>query len=181
MRGSIRLFLMRLYMPRRVRARELEELFARTAAAFGRPVPPAGRPLGPRLQEYALFTRSQAEEALAAGGDRDALERRLYRAAAGLGRRYRIRLGLRSPGEAMAAARLIYRRLGIDFRGTAGGAVTIRRCAFSAVYPPAVCRLVSALDRGLLAGLSGGGDLRFSQRITEGAACCRAVLDREAP
>jgi hypothetical protein len=179
MRVNLRLLLAGLYVPCRMRARELEELFARTAAAFGRPVPPAGRPLRPRLREYALFTRDRAGEALARGGDLSALERRLYRAAAGLGRRYRVRLGLRSAAEAMAAARLIYRGLGIDFRGTAGGEVTVRRCAFSTVYSPAVCRLVSALDRGLLAGLSGGGDLRFSQRITEGAACCRAVLARE--
>ena len=33
---------------------------------------------------------------------------------------------------------------------------------------------MSAMDRGLLAGLAGGGDLIFSQRITEGYTCCRA-------
>jgi hypothetical protein len=32
------------------------------------------------------------------------------------------------------------------------------------------------LDAGLLAGLSDGGRLVFSQRITEGYACCRARL-----
>ena len=33
---------------------------------------------------------------------------------------------------------------------------------------------MSAMDRGLLAGLAGGGELAFSQRITEGHPCCRA-------
>jgi hypothetical protein len=41
-----------------------------------------------------------------------------------------------------------------------------------------VCALVSALDRGLLAGLTCGGELEFRQRITEGADSCRACVRR---
>ena len=76
----------------------------------------------------------------------------------------------------MTAARLIYRGLGLDFRGSADGTVVVRRCAFAGVYSPRVCALVSVLDRGLLAGLTGGGVLEFRQRITEGVDCCRACL-----
>jgi hypothetical protein len=79
----------------------------------------------------------------------------------------------------MAAARLIYRQLGIDFRGSAGGQIIIRRCFFAALYAPRVCALVSALDRGLLAGLARGGELRFEQRLTEGACCCRAQFEQK--
>ena len=89
----------------------------------------------------------------------------------------RLQLGVRSPGEAMAAARILYQGLGVDFRGSADGQIVIRRCSFAAVYTPRVCALVSALDRGLLAGLAGGGELRFAQRLTEGACCCRAYLE----
>jgi ferredoxin len=177
---NLRLAAARMYVPRRMRRRAIEELFTRTAAAFGSPVPPPqGRGTASRLAEYARFTRERAEEALArsAGGGPAALaalERRLYRAARGLGGRYRLQLAVRSPAEGLAAARVIYRGLGIDFRGTPDGQIVIRRCSFAAVYTPRVCALVSALDRGLLAGLAGGGELRFGQRLTEGACCCLA-------
>jgi len=177
---NLRLAAARLHVPRRERRQALEELFARTAAAFGSPVPaPQGRGTHARLAEYACFTRERAEEALASSaGDGPAalaaLERRLYRAARALGGRYRLRLALRSPAEALAAARLLYRQLGIDFRSFPDGRILIRRCAFAALYTPAVCALVSALDQGLLAGLAGGGELRFAERLTEGACCCRA-------
>ena len=191
---NVRLAAAQLHVPRRARRQALEDLFARTAAAFGSPVPPP-RSRGPsaRLAEYARFTCEQAEEALArceddgaseggaaAGGDPAALarlERRLYRAARGLGGRFRLQLGVRSPGEALAAARVLYRGLGIDFRASADGEIVIRRCSFAPVYTPRVCALVSALDRGLLAGLAGGGELAFGQRLTEGACCCRAHFE----
>ncbi len=180
---NLRLAAARLYLPRRARQQALEELFARTAAAFGSPVPaPRGRGPGARLAEYARFTRERAEAALARAKGRTALaelERRLYRAARGLGGRLRLRLGVRSRPEAMAAARLIYRQLGIDFRGSAGGQIAIRRCFFATLYTPRVCALVSALDRGLLAGLARGGELRFEQRLTEGACCCLAQFEEK--
>ncbi len=101
---NLRLAAARLHVPRRARLQALEELFARTAAAFGSPVPPPrGRGPTARLAEYARFTRERAEEALArseGGGDPAALaalERRLYRAARGLGGRFRLQLGVRSP------------------------------------------------------------------------------------
>ena len=168
----------RLLMPFGIRRLALERLFARTAAAFGTPVPPP-RTRGPggRLLEYTCFTRAQAEEALRRGEDLVALDRRLHRAAYGLGASYRVQLGVRSISGAMAAARLIYWNLGVDFQGSPDGEVVIRRCGFARYYTPQVCALISALDRGLMAGLAHGGDLQFRQRITEGAASCRACLE----
>jgi len=54
--------------------------------------------------------------------------------------------------------------------------VIIKYCGFSRFYTGRVCRLISALDGGTFAGLSGGGKLEFSQRITEGHDCCRGRL-----
>jgi hypothetical protein len=174
----IRLAAARLLMPFGLRRRALEQLFARTAAAFGTPVPPPRtRGTSGRLLEYARFTRARAEEALRRGEDLAALDRRLHRAAYGLGASYRLRLGVRSLSGAMTAARLIYRNLGIDFQGSPDGEVIIRRCSFARIYTPQVCRLISAMDRGLMAGLARGGELRFRQRITEGADSCRACLE----
>src|SRR4029450_2296143 len=90
--------------------------------------------------------------------------------------RLRAGLRLRTTEDAMGAARVAYGLLDIDLHGTRHGEITVRRCAFSDVYSAEVCRLVSALDAGLLAGLSGGDRLEFSQRITEGAPTCLARL-----
>ena len=76
----------------------------------------------------------------------------------------------------MAAARVVYGLLDIDLRGNGRGEITVRRCPFSKVYSAEVCRLVGALDSGLLAGLSGADRLEFTQRITEGAPACLARL-----
>jgi hypothetical protein len=168
------------------RRRELERLFALTAAAFGTTLPD-GRSRGARrlLRDYAAFTRERAEEALGRAERLDtervqALQGRLFQAGRHLGARYRSLLRVSSLSGAMAAARLIYRGLGIDFRGSADGEVTVRRCSFASVYSPRVCALVSGLDSGLLSGLAGGGELRFCQRITEGVPSCRAVFKGEA-
>jgi len=174
---NLRLVAARAVLRLGARRREIGRLFARTAAAFGCPVPPLQvRSAKGLLAEYALFTREKAEAALEGGEDLQALERRLFAAALAIGSDYRLRLGLRSFRDAMAAARLIYGGLGIDFRGGQSKEVEVRRCAFAAVYTPQVCALISALDRGLVAGLTRGGELEFRQRLTEGASACRACV-----
>ncbi len=159
------------------RRREIGRLFGRTAAAFGCPVPVgrAGR-VADLLAEYARFTRAQADAALDGGTDLQALDRRLFAEAFRLGAGYRMRLHVKTHGDAMSAARLIYGALGIDFTAGPGGEVAIRRCGFARAYTPRVCALISALDRGLLAGLTRGAELQFHQRLTEGAPACRASL-----
>jgi hypothetical protein len=83
-------------------------------------------------------------------------------------------LGIHSVDDVMALGRLLYSLLDIEFQGSSSGEIMISRCYFSGYYSPEVCRVMSAMDHGLLAGLAGGGKLVFSQRITEGHACCRA-------
>lgn len=165
-----------------LRRREIGLLFARTAAAFCCPVPlMQARGAKGLLAEYALFTREQAEAALDCGEDLQAIERRLFKAAFDLGSGYRLRLKVRNFRDAMAAARLIYGVLGIDFRGSPDGEVEICRCAFAKFYTPRVCALISALDRGLIAGLTQGGEMQFRQRLTEGATACRALVTGGRP
>jgi hypothetical protein len=165
------------HVPAVVRRAALRALFATTADAFGCPVPPlAGLDADELLRRYALFTRDQAERAIRDGQDLPALMVRLEQGARALGARLRAGLRLGTTEEALAAARVVYRLLDIDLRATAEGEITIRSCSFSSVYRPEVCQLVGALDAGLLAGLTGGGRLAFSQRITEGAPSCRARL-----
>lgn len=165
------------YMPDGVRKRALAELFRATATAFGARVPPlAGLDADERLARYARFTQAQAERRLRDGRDVEAVEQRLYRNAVGMGQLCRKWLRPVTVQDVMAIGRVLYRILDIDFRGDARGDVVIGRCYFSRFFSGEACRLMSAMDRGLLGGLSGGGELTFTSRITEGQPCCRAHL-----
>jgi len=139
------------------------------AAAFGTPVPsPRTRRTNGRLAEYASFTRARAEEALRRGktwprstdactgqhtdwvratafdSGCDPFQGRWRRRASSTGTSHRFPRHCGRRGDHPAV------RLRADVH-------------------PQVCRLVSALDRGLMAGLARGGELSFRQRITEGA------------
>lgn len=179
---NLALFALNLYVPGMVRDRMLDELFACTAAAFGATAPQVrGGSHRERLERYALFTRELAERALQDDGRAAEVRTRLYHHAHELGERLRRELGVRDLREVMAAGRVLYRALGIEFRGTAQGEVVMPRCFFSRYYTGEVCRLISALDEGVVAGLSPGGRLVFAQRLTDGHPCCRArVVAEEA-
>ena len=78
----------------------------------------------------------------------------------------------------MALSRVLYRLLDIEFQGEEGD-IVISRCSFSRFYSGPICQVMSAMDRGLFAGLSNGKQLVFTARITEGQAQCRAHLSVE--
>ena len=161
--------------PESAKRQALAQLFRSTAAAFRCDMPRlSGLSREQCLLAYARFTADQAEEALRQGGDLSALQERLYRNAYRLGRTLRWLLRVRSVDDVMALSRFLYDILDSDFDGSDSGGITIRRCYFSSYYSPEVCQVMSAMDRGLLAGLAGGGELIFSQRVTEGHPCCRA-------
>lgn len=174
---SVRLRALELYLPGWIVRSAIRELFAATASAFGRdPVDTRGWGRRALLERYASSTTRWAEETLARTGDHDAVSLRMWQKAHALGRSLRRRLGVRSRADAVRAARIAYRMIGIDLRADVRGGVVVERCAFAARYSPRVCRLVSALDAGLIAGLTGGGRLGFSERITEGRPRCLARI-----
>ena len=162
-------------LPPLIQKQALALLFRFTAAAFQSDmVRLSGLSREQCLREYARFTTERAEQALRSGADLTALRERLYRNAYRLGRAAGWLLGVRTVEDVMALGRRLYGVLDIEFDGTGSGEITISRCYFSDFYSPEVCRLMSAMDRGLLAGAAGTGDLVFLQRLTEGQTCCRA-------
>ncbi len=199
---------LRIYVPEAVKKRRLRQLFRLTADAFQTRAPDTSCLSFDRaLLQYALFTREEAEKAIqrdqglpAIGQDhcppesrRDqglpesrqdrglsAIRERLYQNAYQLGMELRKALRVKAPQQVVPSLKLIYRMLGIELSGHFPGEVLITRCFFSRFYSNEVCQVISALDAGLAAGLSGGGSLAFDQRITEGKDCCRArfVWDR---
>jgi hypothetical protein len=164
-----------LHMPEFVKKRALTELFNASAEAFGLEVPPL-TDLNSEvcLAEYACFVQAHAKQRLHDKHGIDELSQCLYRNAMEMVRLLNKWLRLRTIQDVMVIGRVLYRILGIDLRGNARGEIVINRCYFSDFYTADVCRLMSAMDRGLFAGLSNGGELRFTSRITEGQPCCRA-------
>jgi hypothetical protein len=168
---------LRFHTPDFVRRRALRELFQSTAAAFDLPAPALnGASADELLDRYAAFTAEHGNALLGAGERLAATRRSLYLSAYSIGTRLRRELGIESTDDAMAAARSVYRMLRIDFMPVAADEAQVSTCYFSRYYSAPVCRLMSALDQGLWAGLSGGGRLEFRQRITEGAPCCLAAV-----
>lgn len=164
-------------LPAFVRKGILAELSAATAEAFASPAP-ALAPLScdECLQSYARFTSAQAEKALQSGFDLSVVKARLYRDAYPLGARLRSWFGVATTVDVIALGQILYRAIGVEMQGDPRGNVTVQRCYYSQFYSAAVCDLISALDDGVFAGLSGGSRLSFSQRLTEGYPCCRARL-----
>jgi hypothetical protein len=168
-------------MPLIIKRQALAQLFRATAAAFQCDmVQLSGLSREQCLLEYARFTADKAQQALGSGRDLSELRWRLYRNAYRLGRTAGWWLGARSVDDVMALGHRLYGILDIEFCGSGSGEITISRCYFSRFYSPEVCQLMSAMDRGLLAGLAGAGDLVFIQRITEGGPCCRARFTLDA-
>lgn len=175
---SLRLRALELYLPEWVTRSALRRLFADTASAFGCEVPDVSR-LDHRelLERYVAFSAACAERS--PGRDAELVSGRMWASTYAMGASLRRRLGVGSRSEEVRAARLAYRMIGIDLRADERGRVVIERCAFAQRYSPAVCRVMSSLDAGLVAGLTGGGALAFSERITEGRPRCLAQISWE--
>ena len=179
---SIRLSLVQRAFPARLKLWMLDQLAQVTADGFVAPAPDwPGRAFDERLAAYAAFTVRESE-ALLAGGDAAvvaAARDRLWRGASELGAGVRRRLGLRRPEEALAAWKLLYRQIGIEVEGDVRGEIRVTRCFFADHYTEGVCGLIAALDEGWASGLFGGATLEFSERLTGGRPCCRAILRLE--
>jgi hypothetical protein len=185
------------------RGRLLDQLAQATADAFGTKAPDwKGSPYAERLTAYAEYTATEAARLASPGapaggcGAIDVVMERLYGDAADLGADLRRRLGISGMQEALMALGLLYRQIGIDIGGrTADGAsgrgaaddavdgasagqadIQVNRCFFADHYSESTCRVMSALDAGVVDGLFGGAAFEFSQRITDGSPCCRAVI-----
>jgi hypothetical protein len=179
---SWRLRLLESFFPPFLKRRKLGELETLTAGAFRKERPSArAASFEDELRRYATFTGEAADDILSGEADPAEVRARLFEAARASGSRLRRQLGVRTAEDARRALRLVYGAIRIDLSADPDGQVVVRRCYFSRTYRPEVCRLISALDEGLAAGLTGGAKLEFSQRITEGKDRClgRLVYPRE--
>lgn len=164
-------------LPAWIRKAILIELTRATANAFSCPAPAVGGlSYDECLQVYARFTRDQADKALQTRRDVAAIKTQLHQNACALGGRFHRCFGADTIEEVMKLGQILYRAIDVEIEWDCQGNVTVNRCYFSQFYSPPVCDLISALDDGIFSGLSGGGGLAFSERLTEGRACCRAKV-----
>ncbi len=175
---NVVLRLLQLYFPGFIKKQKLEQLFTITAHAFGCEAPSTqGLTFEQCLQKYALFTQQQTERHLKDSSDINNLKKNLYQKAYQLGKELRKEFGITTSKEFILMSKIIYNMLGIDFNSSSSqNEIIINHCFFSQYYSPEICQVISSLDEGIAAGLSGGGNLCFHQRITEGYNCCRANL-----
>ena len=172
---NLALKLLNIYIPSYVRKSGLKQLFKATAEAFECAVPDIqGLSANESLRQYALFTQSQVEKLIRSGTDIESVKKRLFHNAYQLGEKYSKKFRIQALDEVMKLARILYRIIGIDFHGNVQGEIIINRCYFSKFYSNQVCQVMSAMDKGVLAGLANRGELIFSSRITENQSCCQA-------
>ncbi|MBU4535524.1 MAG: L-2-amino-thiazoline-4-carboxylic acid hydrolase [Euryarchaeota archaeon] len=81
--------------------------------------------------------------------------------------------------EIMIAAHILYKVLGIEFEFQDmedDPHIIISHCELASYYSPLSCQILSGADEGVLRGLNPAFDMKFIERITEGASCCKARL-----
>lgn len=176
----ILLKIMQVYTPGFIRKKKLHELFCLTADSFQSELPELyGLSFDECLSKYALFTRQQAESCLQKELSLEEVKHRLYQNSYIFSQKLRKSLHIVTWEESVKALKVIYKLIGIDFQYGSQGEFIIKQCFFCKYYSGEVCKLISSLDEGLAAGLSGGGKLYFNQRITEGASCCKGYFKGE--
>ena len=149
---------------------QLQLLLNVTARAFDVPVKRIWYlPPGKALREYAVFTENCMRLY-------PTDPRRLYRSAYMLGSRLRRITGFTNKKELKQLIFILYRNIHITMDGRLPGEITVSSCYFSRFYTPKQCALMSYVDSGIIAGLFGGGNLKFTERITEGSGRCTAVF-----
>lgn len=188
---SIRLLhLLERHTPEVVVWIQLQILKDVTERAFGRrngPLKPGSWSLLPfsgrdALAEYAALTVNCLKKACAVR-DRAKWEecrRRLYLEAWRTGDRIRRITGFTKHEDVTRLVIYLYRNIGISMEGRIPGEIQVSGCYFSDYYTPQMCRLMSYMDAGIIAGISGGSRLRFTERITEGCGKCRAGCSGES-
>lgn len=165
------------FMPEFIKKKKLNELFRLTADAFQTEMPSLrGLNFRECLSLYAFFSREQAERYLEGRGPIEEVKSRLFQNSFVFGKNLRKSLHIISRQDSVAALKMIYKLMEVDFQYDGQGEFIVRQCFYSNYYTAEVCMLISAMDQGLAAGISAGGKLYFTQRITDGSGCCKGVF-----
>ena len=152
-----------------VRRFEIRLLTRLAARAFHLPPPHLPASADAALAAYAAFTVRCMNHAETDAGT-------LFATAQQLGIRVRRLSGLRDPQDLQRLVIWLYRNIRITLSGSLPGRITVSSCFFSSVYTPDKCALMSQVDSGIISGIFGGGELHFTERLTEGCGHCTACF-----
>ncbi len=176
---NLRLKILGLWIPMSLKKEKLKQLFRLTADAFGCEAEfQDNLSYSKLLKSYAVFVQDQCARVHGELRDVSPIKQKLYQNARKTGLELRKSLNIKGIDEVMEFTRIFYRLIGINFSGKKSGEFIIDHCYFASHFSPETCELISSLDEGIAAGLS-GGKLVFLQRKTEGRDCCRGRLVME--
>ena len=123
------------------------------------------------LAAYADFTVRCMEQTVVA-------PETVFETARRLGTWVRRLSGLRDPRDLRQLVIWLYRNIRITLTGSLPGRITVSSCFFSTRYSPSQCAMMSNVDSGIISGLFGGGQLVFTERLTEGCGHCTACFSQ---
>jgi hypothetical protein len=108
----------------------------------------------------------------------------MYGAGVGLGEQLGKKLHISNDeGQLVAAAKLLYRILDIDFeleKDGYGMKMLVKRCSLANGYGPITCQVICGMDEGVVHGLNPKVSMAFKKRNGEGPCICEASLAWEA-
>jgi len=189
---SARLMLASRWMPRFLMTKEVENVRRSTnatldalLAAHSLEVPTDPVPSGGLEARRAAMAHGheQRVQALIAGLGRERAivvgREALFATGLALGQDAQKRLKV-GDGRAdlLNAAKVLYRVLGIEFTVT-DDCLEVHRCALAEHYSADACRILSAVDEGVVSGLYPRAAMRFEKHLTDGCPRCVARIRLE--
>ncbi len=190
---SIKLHLLSIWIPEFILIKELEKTTEITnnhldmlLKRYSIPIPTIKKPFEGNLKERRLlmaeYHNIRLKSLIEKLGFKDTLQigrAELYKAGYEMGCDTRKRLGVKTIKDAILAARILYKILGINFTTEDNGEniiLRIKSCELANQYSPETCKIMSAADEGVLNGLNKKLGMKFIKRITEGAEECTACI-----
>ena len=190
---NIKLYLMSIWIPKFVLINELKQTSDITnrhidnlLERYSIPKPRVNENLIGNLEEQRLIMANNHNTSLNSlievlGFDKAVMVGReeMFKAGYKMGLNIKKRLNIKDIKDALIAARIIYRVLGINFTVEEEGKdilLRIKSCELAALYTSQTCEIMSATDEGVLKGLNDQMSMKFLTRITEGADECTACI-----
>ena len=190
---SIKLFLMSIWIPNFVLVKELKKTSNITNDCidnilefYSIPKPKIENNSSGNIEEQRLILANSHNirlksliETLGFNEASKVGRKELFKAGYIMGCDVKNRLKVKNVKDAIIAAHIIYHVLGINFTLEEKGKdmiLRIKSCELSALYTAETCKIMSAVDEGVLKGLCDKMSMNFMTRITEGAEECTACI-----
>ncbi len=156
----------------------LAEIFLMTAKTLQYPLPKlAIFNYNKLLATYGQYTTAALNSLLTQQRDLGPLKKELFTKSENLTKKIKTLFRIKTAEEVCFFLENFYQVLGIELTvNLSQQQFVVKNCYFSRYYRSEICQVLSALDSGLVAGLTNGASLTFLSRLTEGATCCFADL-----